>query len=152
MDPVLRASLMGFALCFLLAAFAPAPRKPPPGERAAYLSLLLAGTVTFAASASMPLLGLWIPGIIGMLAAASMVMFCMWLARSPLARDTRSDEEGEDSGGGGGGRRVPRPEPPEPTSPRGAPVPEGPSLDWGSFDDARRGWETPADDRELVGV
>lgn len=147
MDPALSAALVAFAVCFALAAVAPPPPRAPPGERAAYLTLLTAGAVTFIAAATMPLLGLWTEGVVGCVAAISLVLLCMWLARSPLRRDAREDDEEE---GGGGGRRPP--EPPEPVRPPGDVAPQGPTLDWGSFDDARAGWETPSPDRELVGV
>lgn len=141
--------MVAFAVCFGLAAVAPAPRRAPPGEQAAYLALLGVGGVTFAAAAALPLLGLWLESAIGLTSATSMVLVCLWLARSPLSRDSRDSSE-DDEEGGGGGRRPP--EPPEPSPPSDDVEPHGPDLDWGAFDSQRAGWEAPSRDRELVGV
>lgn len=135
--------------CFVLAAVGPAPRRAPPGERAAYLGLIAAGVMTYAAAFALPFLGLWVEGAIGFLVATSMIMFCMWLARSPLSRE-RQQSRREDTGEGG--TKVPVSPPGPPTRPRGDTGPGGPAPDWGGFDDARAGWEQPAADRELVGV
>jgi hypothetical protein len=148
MDPALSLSLAVFGVCFALAAAAPAPRRAIPGEHIAYVTLLGAGALTFGAAVVMPLMGMWVEGAVGVVSATSLLLVCMWLARSPLRGDGQDDED-EDTGGGG--RRRP-PEPPRPWGPSGDVAPQGPSLDWSSFDDQRAVWERPAADRDLVGV
>lgn len=147
MDPALSVSMIVLAVCFLLAAIGPAPRKAPPGERVAYPVLITAGLVTYVAAALMPLAGMWGPAAAGCMLATALILICIWLARSPIARERRPDEGGDEGSGGGGGPKVPdAPEPPR------RPTPEGPAPDWGTFDDARARWEQPARERELVGV
>lgn len=146
MDPALSISMIVLAACFVLAAIGPAPRRAPRGEHVAYPVLIVAGVVTYVAAVLMALVGMWLIGAVSSMLATALILFCLWLARSPIARELRPIDEGRDEGGGGGGPKVP--DPPHPRRPS----PAGHSMDWGTFDDARARWEQPAGDRELVGT
>lgn len=147
MDPALSVSMIVLAACFALAAIAPAPRKAPRGERVAYPVLMTAGIVTYAAAALMPFVDMWAAAAASSMLATAMILFCIYLARSPISRERHGGENHDEGSGGGGGPKVP--DPPEP--PR-RPCPDGPELDWSTFDDARAGWEEPVRDREPAGV
>lgn len=146
MDPVLSISMIVLAFCFVLAAIGPAPRRAPPAERLAYPVLIVAGGVTYVAAVLMALVGMWLVGAVSSMVATTLILVCLWLARSPTARELRPIGEDRDEGGGGGGPKVPGPPAPR------RPSPGGPAMDWGTFDDARAHWERPAGDRELVGA